>query len=73
MCISQIMKKQLQDTGRSQTWVISKMNEISPKINMDSNKMSAIFHNKRKISGDELLAFCMALEISPDLFLNKPN
>lgn len=45
------------------------MNEINPSLKMDANKMSAIVTQNRKVSSEELLAFCMALQISPDIFM----
>ena len=61
----------LNENGVTQNWVVNKMNEINPKINMDKTKMSAIVNGVRKVSGDELLVFCMAMKISPDIFTKK--
>ena len=47
----------------------NKMNEINPSLKMDRCKMSSIIKNNRKISGEELLTFCMALKINPDVFM----
>ena len=38
---------------------------------MDKNKISGIVAGSRKMTGDELLAFCMALEVSPDIFTEE--
>lgn len=64
-------KELLAERGHTQAWVIEKMNSIDPSIKMDRCKFSAFINNKRKISGSELLAFCMALKISPDVFLEQ--
>lgn len=47
------------------------MNSINPSLDMDRSKFSAIITGNRKMTGDELLAFCMALEISPDVFTEQ--
>ena len=47
------------------------MNEIDPTLGMDRCKMSAIINETRKMTGDELLAFCMALKISLDEFVSN--
>lgn len=71
MCISEKIEKLLSERGTTQAWVVTQMNNINPSIKMDAAKFSAIVKKKRKISGDELLAFCMALAISPDVFLKS--
>lgn len=69
--ISRTVKRILDEQGRTQKWVVQKMNLQEPGIDMDRSKFSAIITGKRKMSGDELLVFCKALEITPDEFL-KP-
>lgn len=59
--------------GRTQTWVAEKMNEVNPNIKMDLVKFNSIMTGRRKMSGDELLAFCMAMEITPDEFLSPEH
>lgn len=66
--ISDTVKRILNEQGRTQIWVIQRMNEINAEINMERSKFSAIVVGKRKMSGDELLTFCRALEVSPDEF-----
>ena len=68
MSVNKKVKSLLQQNGRTQKWTIQKMNEIDPTLGMDRCKMSAIINETRKMTGDELLAFCMALKISPDEF-----
>ncbi|MEZ3486042.1 MAG: helix-turn-helix transcriptional regulator [Lachnospiraceae bacterium] len=63
------VKRLLDEQGRTQVWVTQKMNLYDPEINMDTSKFSAIITGRRKLSGDELLAFCKALEVTPDEFL----
>ena len=69
--VAEIAKRILEEQGRTQTWVVRKMNEVNPDIKMDINKLSSTLLEKRKMSGDELLAFCMALEVNPDEFLRE--
>lgn len=69
--VSETVKRILEEQGRTQTWVVQKMNSQLPDIDMDKTKFSAIITGKRKMSGDELLVFCKALEITPNEFLRS--
>lgn len=71
--ISDTAKKILKEQGRTQRWVAERMNDINPTLEMDRSKFSAIITGNRKMTGDELLAFCMALEISPDVFTGQEH
>lgn len=71
MDLNKKIQEILNDNGVTQNWVVNKMNSINPKINMDKNKMSSIVNNSRKVTGEELLAFCMALKINPDVFVEQ--
>lgn len=71
IAVSDTVKRLLKEQGRTQVWVIQKMNEKNPELGMDRSKLSAIIVGKRKMTGDELLVFCQVLEISPDEFLEK--
>lgn len=66
--VEDTVKRLLNEQGRTQRWVIEKMNLIAPELNMNKTKFSAIVVGKRKMSGDELISFCKALEITPDEF-----
>lgn len=68
--VSNTVKRILDEQGRTQAWIIQKMNLQEPEIDMNRNKFSAIVTGKRKMTGDELLVFCKALEITPDEFLH---
>lgn len=70
MNISIVIKDLLEEQRRTQKWTIERMNQINGNIKMDRTKFSAILHKKRKMTCDEFLAFCMALEISPDVFID---
>ena len=69
--ISDAARKILKEQGRTERWVAERMNNINPTLEMDRSKFSAIITGNRKMTGDELLAFCMALEISPDVFTGQ--
>ncbi len=69
--ISETTKRILKEQGRTQKWAAEKMNQINPNLDMDKNKISGIVAGSRKMTGDELLAFCMALEVSPDIFTEE--
>ena len=71
MNASDIIKAELTDSGRTQTWLVSKVNAINPQVNMRKTKLSASLIGKRKISADEFIALCKALEISPDLIVER--
>lgn len=71
MSISDTINQVLKKEGRTQRWVIAEMNKIDPTLKMDRVKFSAIVCEKRKMTGDELLAFCKAMRINPDIFIGK--
>ena len=71
VAVSETVKRLLDEQGRTQAWVVQRMNLQNPQI-INRTKFSAVVTGKRKMSGDELLIFCKALEISPDEFL-KPR
>ena len=71
MCeLHQVFKNIIDDSGRTQVWVINKINAINPSLNMDKNKLSSSLNGKRKISGDEFIALCTALAINHDTIAN---
>lgn len=57
------------EQGRTQTWLVKKMNEMNPCLNLDTTKFSAIVTGKRTMTGDELIAFCGVLNVTPDEFM----
>jgi hypothetical protein len=67
--VNKTISRLLTEQGRKQSWVVQKMNEANPVLNMDETKFSAIMTERRKMSGDELVAFCVALCVSPDEFM----
>lgn len=73
MSIPQTIKSIISDKGVTQTWVVEKMNRINPSLIMNCTKFSAIVCGVRKMSGDELLAFCQAMGTNPDVFLDEAS
>lgn len=71
MSVSEKVRAIIESQGRTQTWIVARINQLMPEIKMDRSKFSAIIRGNRKMSADELLAFCRALEISPDVFLEE--
>lgn len=69
MKIPETIRCVLKKEGRTQAWVIEEMNKILPELNMDRVKFSAVVCGVRKMTADELLAFCKAMRKSPDIFL----
>lgn len=68
--ISDGVKKLIKDRGLRQTWIVDQMNRIMPELNMSKTKFSAIVCGGRKMTGDELMVFCLATGTSPDYFYN---
>lgn len=64
------VKKLIKDKGLRQTWVVDQMNRVDPTLGMSRVKLSAIVCGGRKMTGDELIAFCMATNTCPDYFFN---
>lgn len=58
----------LKSRGTTQSWAVEQMNRIDPSIKMNRTKLSAIICGSRKMTGNELLAFCRATQTSPDYF-----
>ena len=71
MSVNEAIRNVIDDSGRTQVWVAAKINAINPSLNMDKSKLSASLNGKRKISGDEFIALCKALEINPDTIADK--
>ena len=67
--VSDILNALLSETGATKTWLANKMNEVSPGINMTSDKLGSVARGKRKMSGDELIALFMAARVNPDRFI----
>lgn len=70
MKINDTVKKIMEKEGRTQKWLAREMNDVDPDIKMTNVKLSAIVTGRREMSGDEMLAFCKAMKVNPDVFLN---
>lgn len=66
MPINKMIGKTIKKKGLRQNWIVDQMNTIKPDLKMNRNKFSAIVCGNRRMTGDELLAFCKATEINPD-------
>lgn len=71
MSVNEAIRTIIEESGRTQTWVASKANTINPHINMTVGKLSASLNGNRKITGDEFIALCKALEINPDSIADR--
>ena len=52
----------IKNRGLRQVWVVEQMNKLDPYLNMNPVKFSAIVCGSRKMTGDELIAFCRATD-----------
>lgn len=68
MRVEPAVKNAIKSYGLRPAWVVEQMNKVNPSLKMNQTKLSAIVCGNRKMSGDELLAFCIATKISPDYF-----
>lgn len=70
MNVEPAVRTVVRDRGLRQTWIVEKMNQVNPSLAMNKAKFSAIVCGSRKMTGDELIAFCVATNTSPDYFYN---
>lgn len=68
MNVEPAVRNIIKNRGLRQTWVVERMNHVAPGLNMSKAKFSAVVCGNRTMTGDELIAFCVATEISPDYF-----
>ena len=67
--VEEVIKKKITEDGRTQAWVVEKMNEINPKLNMNRVKFNRIVTaGDRKLSGNELVALCKILDLDLEDF-----
>jgi len=71
MDIRDKIRGHIKESGRTLSWVSKRIEAISGKPDFTEKKISATLVKKRNLSADELLWFCMALEVNPDTFM--PN
>lgn len=58
----------IENRGLRQVWIVDQMNRIDPNLGMSKAKLSSIVCGGRKMTGDELIAFCLATNTNPDYF-----
>lgn len=66
--VEPIAKGIIENRGLRQNWVVEQMNRIAPDLNMSPVKFSAIICGDRRMTGDELIAFCIATGTNPEHF-----
>lgn len=67
--VEEVIKKKITEQGRTQAWVVEKMNEINPKLNMNRVKFNRIVTaGDRKLSGNELVTLCKILDLDLEDF-----
>lgn len=62
MIASKIIKAELAKSGRTQVWLVKKVNEAGIKIN--KQRLSDIINGKRVLNADEFLVMCKVLNIT---------
>lgn len=70
MNVEPAVKCIVESRGLRQNWVVERMNRVAPDLNMSAVKFSAIVCGGRRMTGDELIAFCKATETSPEYFFD---
>lgn len=67
--VEEVIKKKITEQGRTQAWVVEKMNEINPKLNMNRVKFNRIVTaGDRKLSGNEFVTLCKILDLDLEDF-----
>ena len=62
MSVNEKIKKYLEERGITQMW-------LSQATGIAQEKISNIVNSKRRVTAEELLSICSALNISADLFI----
>ena len=62
MTVNEKIKKYLEEHGITQMW-------LSQATGIAQEKISNIVNSKRRVTAEELLSICSALNISADLFI----
>lgn len=70
MNVEPAVREIVENRGLRQTWIVDQMNRIAPELSMSKAKFSAIVCGGRKMTGDELMVFCLATGTNPDYFRN---
>lgn len=68
MSVGQTVRNIVKSRGLRQIWVVERMNRVDPTLKMSKAKFSAIVCGGRRMTADELIAFCVATETNPNYF-----
>lgn len=71
MNIGKIIGSIIMEKGMTQTSVTQRMVKLMPELegHFTPKKMSAIIKGKRKMACDELIAFCIVMDVDPAAFM----
>ncbi len=68
MNVEPAVRNIVKSRGLRQIWVVERMNRVDPTLKMSKAKFSAIVCGGRRMTADELIAFCVATETNPNYF-----
>lgn len=68
MNVEPTVREIIKNRGLRQVWIVDQMNRIAPELGMSKAKLSSIVCGSRKMTGDELITFCLATGTNPDYF-----
>lgn len=71
MEIYEVLKKEIDKKGVTQTWIVNQVNSLDVSLNMTCAKMSAILKGKRKMAGEEFIAICRVLDLDTKVFTEQ--
>lgn len=71
MNVGKIVGSIIYEKGMTQTSVTRNMIKLMPELRgkFNTNKMNAIIKGRRKMTCDELIAFCIVMNVDPAAFL----
>ncbi len=69
MEINEKMKEVIRSEGRTQRWIVEEMNKADPELNISDATFSAAMKGRRKVTAKEMIAFCKAVNKSPEIFI----
>lgn len=71
MNVGKIVGSIIYEKGMTQTSVTRNMIKLMPELRgkFNTNKMNAIIKGRRKMTCDELIAFCVVMNVDPAAFL----
>ena len=71
MNIGKIVGSIISERGMTQKAVTKRMITLMPELNghLNAKKLSAVIKGKRKMTCDELIAFCIVMDVDPAAFM----